>query len=271
MRPLRPRRILSLAVLGAAAANALVALDRPALAASAACPPQATLSVQNVPRSLPWGNRATIRVINPPSAEITHLSVAWADSGEVFAEADELFDFWIEAEHPNPTIGFVVTWTARYLDANLVQQTCSGTLEPTTISSGLDKRLRINQSLVAIRLNDSEARVRNVLGPPARITRPYSSLRIFNYRAWKLQVWFYPAGSRWNVQSVRTTSRAFRTDRDVGVGTGSATSFTLADLVNPLHTVAPGYRDQGGAWVVGRRAQGAAERSNAAMGRTMSS
>lgn len=32
--------------------------------------------------------------------------------------------------------------------------------------------------------------------------------------------------------------------------TGSTVKFTLVDLVNALHTVAPGYRDQNGAWVV---------------------
>ena len=36
----------------------------------------------------------------------------------------------------------------------------------------------------------------------------------------------------------------------LAAATGSSTTFTLADLVNALHTVAPNYRDQNGAWVM---------------------
>ncbi len=187
------------------------------------CPAQASISLRNVPKFLGWGNRATIRITPPASADVTGLRLAWADSGETFAEATQVSDFWIEAEHPDRSIGFVVSWTAAYFDDQSTPRTCSGTLGPITISSGLDKVLLINKSFAAIKLNQTEARVRKVLGAPSRVTNPYRGLRVYSYRAWDLRVWFYKAAMGWRVQSVRTTSRAFRTDRAVGVGTSFRT------------------------------------------------
>jgi hypothetical protein len=219
------RSALSLA-LGTALAIPLGLSTRGAHAAaavSAACPPEATPSLRNVPASLAWGNRATISVEEPSDTTITHLRVAWSDTGRVFAEADRVFDFWIEAQHPDTMFSFTVSWTATYLNQQFEQHTCSGTLDPVTVRSGLDRRLKINNSFAGVKLNEPEARVRRVLGPPSRVTRPYSILRVYSYRRWKLQVWLYSAGSGWRVQSVRIASPMFRTTRGVGVGSSFRT------------------------------------------------
>jgi hypothetical protein len=166
-----------------------------------------------------WGNRATIRVLEPASATIVRQEVAWSNTGRVFAAADEAFDFWVEPQYPNRSVGVVVSWNAEYVDATGTTRLCAGSLESASIRSGLDTRLRINQSLAAIKLHEPEARVRAVLGPPSRVSWLYGQLRAYRYPRFGLRVWLYRESGRWRVQSVRTASPRFRTTKGVGVGT----------------------------------------------------
>ena len=213
--------LLLIACVGATA----LAFARPSAADTShfgACPPEATPELSGIPKALPWGSRATVRVFEPSGGQIVSLRVTAEASGEVLVTLAGPAEFTLEVAHPAKALSFVVLWDAMFYAEGDEARFCSGVLPPISVGSGLDTRLRVNAALAGLELHQPEARVRHVLGAPAKVST-LRRLRVYAYPQWALRVWLYQSKGEWLVHSVRTTSPLFRTAKGVGVGSKFAT------------------------------------------------